>query len=690
MSSQQSAVGSQQSDPAPEPDHGSMDPPEAATADSSRLVEIRNPNSEIRTRHIIGVALGIAYLAVLLATARDVGFSRDEGFYFTSADAYQEWFDVLFKEPGKAATKGVVERYWHVNAEHPPLMKVLFGFSHRVFHKKLEWLSPSTSYRLPGMLCGALLIYLVYIFVARRIGGMEAFLSASLLALMPAFFYHAHLSCFDVPISLMVFATVYAFEKSLRSNLWAVLAGVLFGLALLTKLNAFFIPPTLLALWALRDLVRPAAGAILFAALVALVLAAGFATWALVAAAAAFLVVFLRACDLRGGRIAVPRIPMAFVWMAILGPLMLFGLWPWLWHDTWKHFGGFLSFHIDHDHYNIAYFGVNYFRPPLPISYPFGMTALTTPVITLAAGALGMAMAIRHRLAAIRSEFAGLASAVDPDAGGLRARLGALLLTPWRSARPRPLPDDSVAAALERNPGIGMCLAVNMMAPMLLIAHPRVFIFGGTKHWMPAWPFVAIFAGMGLAWALRRIAALIPDRLATLRAWRVALPLRPVAAGALALLCLAPAVQGTAQSHPFGLSHYNLPAGGVPGSADLGMCRQFWGFTTGSLLPWLNANVPRNGAVFFHDTAWDSYRMFQRDGSLRQDIRWAGSPDAAVVSLVHHEMHMAETEYWIWQAYGTPDPVTILTHHGVPIISVYARPGATLGFDPVGHQGPTR
>jgi hypothetical protein len=136
------------------------------------------------------------------------------------------------------------------------------------------------------------------------------------------------------------------------------------------------------------------------------------------------------------------------------------------------------------------------------------------------------------------------------------------------------------------------------------------------------------------------------------------------------------------QSHPFALSHYNLLAGGVPGSADLGMCRQFWGFTTGSLVPWLNANVPRNGRVFFHDTAWESYRMLQTDGTMRPDIHWAPSPEAADIALIHHEMHWAGLEHSIWQAYGVAAPAHVLTHHGVSIISVYVRPGTKLGVEP--------
>ena len=65
-----------------------------------------------RNDHLIGLALGAAYLVVLLATAGDVGYSRDEGFYFTAARRYQAWFDVLekdgiFQRAGKLFRKDV-------------------------------------------------------------------------------------------------------------------------------------------------------------------------------------------------------------------------------------------------------------------------------------------------------------------------------------------------------------------------------------------------------------------------------------------------------------------------------------------------------------------------------------------------------------------------------------------------------
>jgi 4-amino-4-deoxy-L-arabinose transferase-like glycosyltransferase len=639
-------------------------------------------------RHALGGVLGVAYLALLLGTAQDIGFARDEGFYFTAADRYQQWFDLLLKDHHQAMKKEVVNSHWDMNAEHPPLMKVLFGLSHRLFCQKLGWLAPSTSYRLPGMLCGAVLIYLLFVFVAKRFGELEAFLASAFLALMPGFFYHAHLDAFDVPITLMAFLTLYAFEKSRASGWWALLTGVFFGLALLTKLNAFFLPPTLFVVWVLRDVMRPTAATLFAAAALILGLLLRLDVRVVGLFAVLLLVAVVWASDRGGGRIGLPRIPLAFFWMLLLGPLMLWAGWPWMWHDTLEHFRGYVNFHAKHDYYNIAYFGVNYFRPPFPVSYPFGMTALTTPVATLFGALVGMGLFLRFRARAMQLDLAQRAALLGPSPTGLRNRLHALLLLPWRAARPGPLPDDDLARAQERSPGIGMFLAVNLLVPVLIIAHPKVFIFGGTKHWMPAWPFLAIFAAIGTAWGLRRLVGVLPDRLAFPAVGGRRLALRPILLGLGALLCLAPAGQGTAQSHPFGLSHYNLLAGGVPGSADLGMCRQFWGFTTGSLLPWLNANVPRNGAVFFHDTAWDSYRMFQTDGTLRKDIRWGASPESSVVSLVHHELHMAELEHAIWQAYGTAAPVYVLTHEGVSIISVYARPGVQLGYHPAPPPAP--
>lgn len=562
--------------------------------------------------HAAGLVIAALYVAVLLATAKDIGFARDEGFYFTSSESYGRWFVLLVKQPKLALTRQSVDNHWRINSEHPSLMKSLFAISHLVFHKKLDVMMPSTSFRFPGMLMAGLLLYLVAVFGART-GGLRVGIFAALaLALMPRFFYHAHLNCFDVAMGTMWFAVAFAFWKSLNSFKWAVVTGLLWGLALLTKLNAFFIPATLFVFYVIN---------------------------------------FARDFYLTGtsrtrpgrGMVGIPPLPFAFLAMVILGPLVFWVLWPWMWFDTIQRLGNYIGFHMHHPFYNIAYFGKTYFQPPFPISYPFVMTLVTVPLTTSVLCVTGIAA--RLRLTAMRWM-------------GRLWKLGAEVREREESLR-----------------GLTLFLMLNMLVPMLIIALPKTPIFGGTKHWLPSWPFIAVFTGFGFAAAVDGMAALLGR-------WREALGRgapRTVLAGAMGLLFLVPAGQQTEVSHPFGLSHYTMPIGETPGSADAGMCRQFWGFTTGSALDWMNDNVKPNGRVFFHDTAWDSYNMFHRDGTLRKDIHWSGGIEGSDVAMVHWEQHMSGYEYAIWTWMGTPQPAHVVSHQGVTILPLYKLPENRLG-----------
>ena len=63
---------------------------------------------------------------------------------------------------------------------------------------------------------------------------------------MPRVFFHGQLACFDSAVTTMWLLVVYAYFRSLEQARWGVIAGVLFGLALATKHNAWFIPALLL------------------------------------------------------------------------------------------------------------------------------------------------------------------------------------------------------------------------------------------------------------------------------------------------------------------------------------------------------------------------------------------------------------------------------------------------------------
>ncbi len=309
--------------------------------------------------------------------------------------------------------------------------------------------------------------------------------------------------------------------------------------------------------------------------------------------------------------------------MLVIGPLTLIGTWPWLWHDTWGRLLSYVTFHLRHVHYTYQYLGVSYFEPPLPASAPFVMTLFTVSLTVLALALLGL---------------------YDQRQG----------LRPWWRVRP----GDTTGLRTD------VLWLGCMVAPLLAIALPSSPIFGGTKHWVAAYPFVALFAGWGLLAITER---------AELQVWMG----RRWPSWALAVLCLLPSAVETAHSHPFGLSHYTPVAGGVPGAADLGMNRQFWGFTTGSLANWITVKLPDGGSVWTCDTTAGAWAMMQRDGLIPANVRAASSIGAADLALVHHEAHFGEVDYQAWVAYGSAQPIFVLRYDGVPIISVYENPRTT-------------
>jgi 4-amino-4-deoxy-L-arabinose transferase-like glycosyltransferase len=314
--------------------------------------------------HAAAWGLGIAYVALLLATSQ-IGFTRDESYYFRAGREYAGWFVELWNnlEAGRVLesfTQASVDRHWGYNPEHPVLMKTLFGLSERLFHAELGWLSPSTAFRFPAMVTGGMIVALTFLFAVevsgRRLAGWIAALS---IALMPHFFFHAHLTCFDIPIMAVWLIVMYAYWKSLDSTGWAWATGALWGIGLITKLNAFFIPFVLLTHWAV----------------------AGYRDFAV-----------------RNGRLVVPRVPLALFTMAALGPVIFYLGWP-------RRIRWYLAFHAQHEHYFVDYLGQNLWKPPFPVEYPFVLTAITTPVVILAVLVGGIAaMTGASLLRALRRE----------------------------------------------------------------------------------------------------------------------------------------------------------------------------------------------------------------------------------------------------------------------------------------------
>ncbi len=576
--------------------------------------------------------VAVFVLATTLAVARstETGIARDEVVYMDHGSRYATWWRTLLGDGdglseraitatfgGKGATDG--------NREHPPLMKTLFGLSEHVVHDRLGWADEVTAYRLPSALANALLVVLVMAWTRRLWGRAEAVVAAGCALFLPRALFHAELACFDAAIAALWFATVYAVWRGQASRRWAVLAGVMFGLALATKHNALILPAPLmlhaavLAYRRQRSRVDAATAA-----------AAGRPAPArlLVRAAASLAAI---------GRGAWQAKPWPLVAMAGLGPLVLIALWPWLWFDTVAHLSDWIGFHLHHVHYNFEYLGDNWNAPPFPWHVALVTTALTVPVVTLVAAGLGAAVWLaRWRRGA----------SPDPAHGA-----GLLLLL-------------SAAAA---------------MGPFFLGSTP---IFGAEKHWAPAIPSLCVVAGVGAVWAARRAAAAMRASWAWAAAPMRARRLEHAVVAAVASLVVSAAATETRHAHPYGLTHYNALAGGAPGGADLGMNRQFWGYAARGVLPYLRSHAPGPGQpaapVYSHDAspAWGRYLAA---GLIPRSLPDAGSEYAGGIersqwALVVHERHFARHDYLVWKAYGTVAPVFVLRVDGVPIVSLYRRP----------------
>jgi len=561
----------------------------------------REPNRLDLKDHALGAGIGAVYVGWLLSTARGLGFARDEGFYFNACSHYARWFQVLFDTPKRALERASIDASWSANHEHPSLMKSFFALSWMFLHEKWKvFHDASTAYRFPGMVMMGLCLYVTYVFAAQAYSRRAGLVAAVLLGLAPNMFYNAHLACFDVPIMAMWTCAIYMYWLAERKGGgYAIWAGIVYGLTLETKHNAWMMPAVVL----------PHA-------------------------------VMLHFKDLRSGaKGSTIPVPTSLLSMALIGPVVFVGLWPWLWNDTLPRVQEYVNFHMNHEYYNIEFRGKDYFAPPSPPAYAPTLIFATVPTITVLLFLIG---------------------AVETKRG-----IVSRLLSPLLALRNIKLPkffERGVAADPFQT---DLLILLGFAVPISVFFLPRTPIFGGTKHWFPAYPFMAILAGRGFDLAFEACRSIVQARFP-------AVTERTLQTAMLLMITAGPALI-TRHSHPFGLSTYVPFVGGTQGGADLGFNRQFWGFTTESLGPYFEKNAPKGATVFIHDTAWDSWARLVDEKRVPPTLRAVASPSEAQFSIVHHELHMAEVDYNIWMAYGKSTPDFVLTHDGVPIISVYRR-----------------
>ena len=297
-------------------------------------------------------AIAVAVVLLCLIHVSTPAWVWDETYYYTLSSGVGRWF----ADPAFGAER-ITEVFREGNA-HPPLPLYAMAITGGLFTTESgDFLF---AVRLATCIQFAALVVVMYLFAKREAGLPAALFAAALTALSPRLFAHSLMATYDVPMCLWCVATSVAFYRGMKSRRWAVASGFLFGLALLTKVNAFLLP---LALW----------------------------PWGLY---------FHR-------KRALPAIAS----MALAGPVVFFAGWPWLWVAPLKNFAEYI---IDKfpagavPPFVLSWTGTQtigwrepaetlYFGTVAPGGarwhYPFVMVVFTMPLAVMAGGAASAAAA---------------------------------------------------------------------------------------------------------------------------------------------------------------------------------------------------------------------------------------------------------------------------------------------------------
>lgn len=337
--------------------------------------------------------------------------------------------------------------------DHPPLGRLWLG----LFHEVVLLIAPPRGEHAPLVVAAArfgsavafgILVWLIGFSTARWFGNPAGWGAAVALLLMPRVFGHAHLAALETVLNLTyVLAIVsvahnWSHDKppTLRT---AAICGLWLGLALLTKIQAIFIPIPIAA-WALINWRHKA------------------------------------------------LLPL-LVW-GLVGLVVFFSGWPWLWLDPVGNLLKYLGHASERSSIQVWYWGQAFADRNVPWHYPWVMFATTVP---LGLHTLGIWGVITRRRAAIPPTREGEAPA-EPQSLPASIPNQPLQTTnpgelcPVRAGTPHPRPPT-------HGPRISpQCLLLaNVLFPLIMFSLPGIAVYDGERLFLIVYPLWAIFIGKG-------------------------------------------------------------------------------------------------------------------------------------------------------------------------------------------------
>lgn len=537
---------------------------------ADEIYRVEAPKRLFKIDYLLAALLGVLGFAVVISTYHGVGFTWDEAYYTRPAEQTRAWFAQALSAEDKPFSADEIDAFFSGERnvpELPMVPKALFAagmWAGDVFGIA----PPYFAMRIPTALCYALTLVILYLLAGKYYARTGAILTVLCYLVIPRVFGHAHIAATE---TILVFFTVlftYCFVKGLDNWRWAALAGVTFGFCLATKVNAFFLPVTLL-LWAHIFQRRYYANNV-------------------------FAIIFI-------------------------APAVMLLIWPWLWPAPFARITQYLSFFAQHAYIPVMYYGERYpaisssgIVQNVPWHYPFILTAFTTPLLVLVLALVGLAR----------------------------------------------------TAVNLKNHDIGVLFLLGVIFPLGIAALPFSPKYDGVRLFLPAFPFIALLAGIGGEY----IAATIRGIRTTKKRYA---PARYFAE-ALALAILAYGVFLYKTVHPNELSYWNLGFNGIRGAQKAGMEITYWGNAVNEDVYDFISDLPRGTHVrplALHDLSFEYLQEWDRiDPSV--EISTAGIGD--IIILQNRQGFFGAEERALFNQFvqgGTGK--TLAAFNGVPLVMAF-------------------
>jgi len=175
---------------------------------------------------------------VIFFVSNDFGITWDEPIHIRNADRYISWIrrPVLSAKDATFAADG--------EDVHPPLRKIIAGFTHELFTNRLNIIDNTRGYRISSLLFVFPFIALLTYVAIGQFGYLVGLLVPLMFSFLPHVLFLTPLVTMDYAICALWFIAVMAGVKGVKNNFWLGVSAICIGLTMLTKLHGFllFVP----------------------------------------------------------------------------------------------------------------------------------------------------------------------------------------------------------------------------------------------------------------------------------------------------------------------------------------------------------------------------------------------------------------------------------------------------------------